>query len=147
MIVPIIIEGVIVFYIQALITNRINKENQKRQIQETIIIDFLKKLSDIKYHEVKLFDGGKTYTEMTDVEDIINLVYELSITYKANIKDLAKFEKEFIEFSNSWYEFAATWNSCANKQLTDNMRNSIYKEAENCVRKTDTLIETIRKKL
>ena len=137
MIVPIVVESIIIFYVQAVMTRKLERGGG-------VVLSMLDRLKDIKYKALKLFSG--TYTDQNEAQRFMEDLSDYILYYKANETDLKSIHKDFEYFNNSWVCFVETWNSCAGKELTDDMRNKIYKQKDICFDATDKLLDALRKK-
>lgn len=145
--IPIVFEGIIIFYVQTWITRRLADMDRKRLVRDLVVSDFLKRLIDIKYERLKLTVEATNDSEYTiRIQNLLNKIKETGLIYEANTYDLECFHKEFDEYYNSWLNLVDVWNKAASGVQTEEKRKKVYDQGQICIAKTDDLIEAVRSK-
>ena len=127
LIIPVILNGGLIFIFQNIIKIRIEKLTKKNLLKDEIILEFFKELQKLNKLFIDVNIEAQKNPEsiplgLTKIENLI--VYIIQI-YDTNIFDLKQFENEYNSFNNAWNEFIKTYIELTGKILTNQDRKNL----------------------
>lgn len=147
MVVPIIFEGLLLFLFQKAIEKKIDRQEKRNELRDKIIVLFWEKLQALNNTMIRA--NFETHNNTNLLQDnlykIRDSVFEIIQFYDTNKHDLAIFEKEYIEWNDSWNHFVETLSNNSNK-MTKQVQSKLGNELQEVKNNTCKLIEEVRKK-
>ena len=147
MVVPIIFEGLLLFLFQKAIEKRIDRQEKRNELRDKIIVLFWEKLQALNNTMIRA--NFETHNNANLLQDnlykIRDSVFEIIQFYDTNKYDLAIYEKEYIEWNDSWNHFVETLSNNSNK-MTKQIQSKLGNELQEVKNNTCKLIEEVRKK-
>lgn len=144
LILPIIANGVMVFFFQKVITIKLDRINKKSNIRDEVIILFWKKLQSLNetFIQANIVTKANPNKLMEELEKIRISVIEIIQYYDTNKYDLNICSSEYKCWEESWNKFTKTLIEFSDSKLT----NKMGVELQNVKDNTQGLINAVRKK-
>lgn len=140
--VPILFEGIIIFFFQLYINRRFEKKDRKLAIQDDAVKLFLSKVRETTILEQEVFNGSvELSTESLQV--FLDQLNALKNIYRAYEHELKKFKKEFESFYNSWGAFVDLWNKNSGREVDPDLRAQLTERYNICNLKMKELQEAL----
>lgn len=148
LIVPILLNGIIVFLLQKETEKRLERKNKRQDLRDEILILFWKKLQDL--NDIFIDSNIQVLKGIAKPEEGINeiqqrIVYLIQF-YDTNKFDLETFNLLFESLKNSWENFLKTYNKYVGKTLTIKEKKELGQKLQEVKDQNQELILAVREK-
>ncbi len=144
MLVPVVLEGIVIFIFQKLFNRSIDK---KFAFKDNIIYSFFGQIKDIQTEYQYIFNSQKEVSN-EDIQKFIDRINPTYLYFQKNLRDLKKFKNEYYNFYFSWIKLVEIWNIYVESEQNPESKlgKELTHQLEVCESATTTLVNKIRNK-
>lgn len=148
MLVPIIVEGFLLFIFQKGIEKKLERIEKRNELRDKVLISFWDKMQEvndtlISANIATMRDADSLETNLLMIRDSVLSIEQF---YDTNKYDLKIFEKDFEKWSKSWNDFTKILLESAKRKMTTQMQQQLGNKLQIFKENTSRFIEEIRRK-